>query len=54
MAFVVKKRCVRCLKVLDENGNCVNPACPLSKIDRSTGNSEIVMTPELGVKLTNL
>lgn len=54
MAFVVKKRCVRCLKVLDENGNCVNQSCPLGKIDRSTGNGEILMTPELAVKLTNM
>ena len=36
MAYIVKKRCVRCLKVLDANGNCVNPACPLGKIDMST------------------
>lgn len=45
MAFVVKKRCVRCLKVLDENGNCVNPACPLSKIDLS-GNDKAKKTAE--------
>ena len=36
MAFVVKKRCVRCLKHLDDNGNCTNPDCPMSKIDMST------------------
>lgn len=35
MAYIVKKRCVRCLKVLDENGNCVNPACPLGRINVS-------------------
>ena len=35
MAYVVKKRCVRCLKRLDDNGNCTNPACPLSKVDMS-------------------
>ena len=36
MAYVVKKRCVRCLKRLDDNGNCTNPACPLSNFDVST------------------
>ena len=35
MAFVVKKRCVLCHKVLDDNGNCTNTACPLSKVDMS-------------------
>ena len=35
MAFVVKKRCVLCHKVLDYNGNCTNTACPLSKVDMS-------------------
>ena len=45
MAYVVKKRCVRCLKRLDDNGNCTNPACPLSKIDLS-GNDKAKKTAE--------
>lgn len=24
----VKKRCIRCLKVLRDNGTCQNPSCP--------------------------
>ena len=29
MAFVVKKRCVRCRKVLRDNGTCQNENCVL-------------------------
>ena len=29
MAFVVKKRCVRCRKALRENGTCRNENCVL-------------------------
>lgn len=29
MAFVVKKRCVRCRKALSENGTCQNENCVL-------------------------
>ena len=32
MAYVVKKRCVLCRKVLDEKGNCTNPDCIMSKV----------------------
>lgn len=32
MAYTVKKRCVYCRKVLDENGHCTNPKCVMSKI----------------------
>lgn len=39
MAFVIKKRCICCLKVLDENGNCTNPACPMSKLDVDNGDA---------------
>ena len=39
MAYIVKKRCVRCLKRLDDNGKCTNPECPMSKIDISTDNA---------------
>lgn len=29
MAFKLKKRCVRCLKVLRDDGTCQNPKCCL-------------------------
>nr|DAG19671.1 MAG TPA: nucleic acid binding protein [Caudoviricetes sp.] len=29
MAFKLKKRCVRCLKVLRDDGTCQNPNCCL-------------------------
>jgi len=29
MAFKLKKRCVRCLKVLRDDGTCQNPSCCL-------------------------
>lgn len=32
MAFVVKKRCVLCHKVLDEKGHCINPDCIMSTV----------------------
>ena len=28
MEFKVKKRCIRCLELLNENGKCTNPKCP--------------------------
>ena len=31
MAYVVKKRCTYCRKVLREDKTCQNPACPLYK-----------------------
>lgn len=27
MALKIKKRCIRCLKVLRDDGTCSNPAC---------------------------
>lgn len=27
MALTIKKRCVRCMKVLREDGTCQNPKC---------------------------
>lgn len=27
MALKIKKRCIRCLKVLRDDGTCQNPAC---------------------------
>ena len=32
MAFVVKKRCVLCHKVLDEKRHCINPDCIMSTV----------------------
>ena len=32
MAFVVKKRCVLCHEVLNEQGHCVNPDCIMSTV----------------------
>ena len=32
MAYVVKKRCVLCHKVLDEKGHCINPDCIMSTV----------------------
>ena len=28
MALKIKKRCIRCLKVLREDNTCPNPKCP--------------------------
>lgn len=28
MAYKIKRRCIRCLTVLRENGTCPNEACP--------------------------
>ena len=28
MAYKIKKRCIRCLKVLREDGTCPNEDCP--------------------------
>lgn len=28
MEFKVKKRCIGCLELLDEDGKCTNPKCP--------------------------
>ena len=28
MTLKIKKRCIRCLKVLREDGTCQNPDCP--------------------------
>lgn len=32
MAYVVKKRCVLCHKVLDSEGRCINPDCIMSTV----------------------
>ena len=32
MAYVVKKRCVLCHKVLDSEGRCTNPDCIMSTV----------------------
>ena len=32
MAYVVKKRCVLCHKVLDAEGRCINPDCIMSTV----------------------
>ena len=32
MAYVVKKRCVLCHKVLDAEGRCTNPDCIMSTV----------------------
>lgn len=37
MAYTVKKRCVYCRKVLDENGHCTNPKCVMSKLPFDEG-----------------
>ena len=38
MAFKLKKRCVRCLKVLRDDGTCQNPNCVLY-VDESSKSS---------------
>ena len=32
MAYVVKKRCVQCHKVLDSEGRCITPDCIMSTV----------------------
>lgn len=36
MAYTVKKRCLLCRKVLDENGRCTNQNCIMSKMPHDT------------------
>ena len=31
MAFIVRKRCPRCHKIVGENGKCANSDCPLGR-----------------------
>ena len=38
MAYVVKKRCVLCHKVLDSEGRCINPDCIMSTVPTEESN----------------
>ena len=38
MAYVVKKRCVLCHKVLDSEGRCTNPNCIMSTVPTEESN----------------
>ena len=39
MAYVVKKRCVLCHKVLDSEGRCINPDCIMSTVPTEESNT---------------
>ena len=40
MALTIKKRCVRCMKVLREDGTCQNPKCSRYKAEPTDATSD--------------
>ena len=52
MAFKLKKRCVRCLKVLRDDGTCQNPSCCLYQ-EEASKDSETDKTADSATKEAN-
>ena len=48
MAYVVKKRCVLCHKVLDSEGRCTNPDCIMSTVPTEESNEAKEMAGSAG------
>ena len=48
MAYVVKKRCVLCHKVLGSEGRCTNPSCIMSTVPTEESNEAKKMTGSAG------
>lgn len=46
MALKIKKRCIRCLTVLRENGTCPNEKCPKYVPDEETEEKADTAKPE--------
>lgn len=53
MAFKLKKRCVRCLKVLRNDGTCQNPKCCLYQEEAAAKDSETDKTAGSATKEGN-
>ena len=50
MAYVVKKRCVLCHKVLNLEGRCTNPNCIMSTVPTEESNETKEMAGSEGQK----